>query len=86
MKAVSTPRDIYVRHDNALPVRVVEHLEALGIPENTSTISEYTDAQKLTLDASTEASLKLPKLPGVKRTVKPRSGDTKAGGGRGDND
>ena len=57
---------------------MVDHLEPFGNPENTTTISEYTDAQKLTLDASTETSLRLPALPGVKRTVKPPFDDSKA--------
>jgi hypothetical protein len=59
-KTVTVVRDVYVRHDNALPVRVVDHLGALGgtNPNATST-SEFTDVQKLTLDASTEPTLKL---------------------------
>jgi hypothetical protein len=77
-KTVTTVRDIYVRHDNALPVRVVDQLEAFGNPENTRTVSDYTDAQKLTLVASTERSLRLPALPGVKRTVRPPFDDSKA--------
>ena len=82
MKTVTVTRDVYVRHDNALPVRVVDHVEALGNPQNTTSISEFTDVQKLTLDASTEPSLKLADHPGAKRTVMPPFDDSKADSGR----
>jgi hypothetical protein len=61
-------RDVYVRHDNALPVRVVDHL-----PQDTTAVSEFTDVQKLTLDGSTEHLLRLADHPGAKRIVTPPS-------------
>ena len=63
-------RDVYVRHDTALPVRVVDHLRG-----NTTSVSEITDVQKLTLDSSTEHLLRLADHPGAKRIVTPPSDD-----------
>jgi hypothetical protein len=80
MKTVTTTRDIYVRHDNALPVRVVDNLEAFGNPENTKTVSEFSDTQKLALHGPTERLLKLAEHPGAERTVRGPFDDSKAGG------
>jgi hypothetical protein len=77
MKTVTIVRDVYVRHDNALPVRVVDHLGAFGNPQNTQSVSDFTDVQKLALDGSTEPLLKLDH-PGAKRTVEPPFDDSKA--------
>ena len=75
-------RDVYVRHDNALPVRVVDHTGAIfGDPNATST-SDFTDVQKLTLDATTEPTLQLDDHPGVKRTVRGEFDDSKADSGK----
>lgn len=77
-KMVTISRDVYVRHDNALPVRVVDHTGAIfGDPNATST-TDFTDVQKLTLDANTEAMLQLDDHPGVKRTVRGEFDDSKA--------
>jgi hypothetical protein len=70
-------RDVYVRHDNALPVRVVDRLGALGIGPEDSSTSDYTEVQKLTLDAATAPALRLDH-PGAKRTVKGPFDDSKA--------
>jgi hypothetical protein len=81
-KTVTLSRDVYVRHDNALPVRVVDHLEALfGDPDATST-TDFTDVQKLTLDATTEPMLELDDHPGAKRIVRGPFDDSKADSGR----
>lgn len=79
-KTVTTTRDVYVRHDNALPVRVVDHLEPFGNPQNTASVSEFTDTQKLELDGSTERLLALAEHPGAERTVRGPFDDSKAGG------
>ena len=79
---VAVVRDVYVRHDNALPVRVVDHLGAFSTSGNTTTVSDFTDTQKLTLDASTEPSLALGAHPGVKRIVRPPFDDSVAEKGR----
>ena len=80
-KTVTVSRDVYVRHDNALPVRVVDHADALGIPNATS-VTDFADAQKLTLDATTEPTLKLADHPGAERIVKGPFDDSKADSGR----
>ncbi len=74
-EAVIVTRDVYVRHDNALPVRVVDDLEGWGNPESTTVVSEFTDVQKLALDGSTEHLLRLADHPGAKRIVKSPSDD-----------
>ncbi len=68
-KTVTITRDVYVRHDNALPVRVVDRLGGFSTAENTTDVSEFTDVQKLPLDESTERALKLADHPGAKRRV-----------------
>ena len=78
MKTVTVVRDVYVRHDNALPVRVVDDLEKLGNAQNTSSVSDFNDAQKLAFDASTEPSLKPGQHPGAERTVRGAFDDSAA--------
>lgn len=81
LKTITARRDVYVRHDNALPVRVVDDLEAWGgMPQGPKSVSEFTEVQKLLLDASTERALRLADHPGARRTVEPPFDDSKAGG------
>lgn len=77
-KTITMTRDIYVRHDNALPVRVVDHRGGFW---PATTTSEFTEAQKLTLDASSEPMLTLGHHPGATRTVRGRFDDSAAGAG-----
>jgi YD repeat-containing protein len=72
-KTVTDVHDIYVRHDNALPVRLVNR-PLPGI----STVTDFNDVQKLTLDASTRPLLKLGEHPGARRTILPPFDDSKA--------
>jgi hypothetical protein len=78
-KTVTLSRDVYVRHDNALPVRVIDHTDALGGPNATTT--DFTDVQKLTLDKTTEPTLRLDDHPGAKRTIMGPFDDSKADSG-----
>lgn len=72
-RTITVVRDIYVRHDNALPVRVVQQPgDAPGFT------TDYEDAQKLTLDPSTRPRLKLDAHPGATRTVEPPFDDSVA--------
>jgi hypothetical protein len=66
-------RDVYVRHDNALPVRVVDQLEERGKPRRVTSVSEFSDVQLLPLDGGTEHLLRLADRPGAKRIVMPPS-------------
>ena len=77
-KTITMTRDIYGRHDNALPVRVVDHRGGFW---PATTTSEFIDAQKLTLDASTEPMLTLGHHPGATRTARGRFDDSAAGAG-----
>jgi hypothetical protein len=74
-----TSRDVYVRHDNALPVRVVDHTNLTG-SANATSITDFTDVQKLTLDATTERSLRIADHPGAERIVRGPFDDSKADG------
>ncbi len=74
-KTVTLTRDVYVRHDDALPVRVVDRDGRF-----TST-SDFTDVEKLTLDATTEQTLRLPDHPGATRRVMGPFDDSKADSG-----
>lgn len=80
-KTITIVRDIYVRHDDALPVRVVEQpSEYPGFPGFTT---DYDDVQKLALDASTRPLLKIDR-PGATRTVEPPFDDSRADAALGD--
>lgn len=72
-KSITIVRDIYVRHDNALPVRLVQQP---GYAPGFTT--DYDDVQKLRLDASTRQLLKLDGHPGASRTVEPPFDDSRA--------
>lgn len=72
-ETITVVRDIYVRHDDALPVRLVQRPGY--VPGSTT---DYDDVQKLTLDASTRQLLKLGDHPGADRTVEPPFDDSAA--------
>jgi hypothetical protein len=74
-KTVTDVHDIYVRHDDALPVRLVDRPAALP---GVSTVTDFDDVQKLTLDASTRPLLKLGEHPGARRTILPPFDDSRA--------
>ena len=77
-KTVTIFRDVYVRHDNALPVRVVDRVEALGNSEWTTSVSEFTDVQRLKLDSSTATALAPALHPGAERVIQEPMDDSRA--------
>ena len=77
-KTITMTRDIYVRHDNALPVRVVDHRGGFW---PATTTSQFTKATKLTLDAATEPMLTLGHHPGATHTVRGPFDDSAADAG-----
>ena len=80
-KTITVVRDVYVRHDDALPVRVVDHLDDFGSAQNTTEVSDFTDVQKLTLDEAGH-TLRLADHPGAKRIVHGPFDDSVAEKGR----
>ena len=74
-------RAVYREHQPTirryLAARVGGHA-TLGNARNTTSTSEFTDAEKLTLDASTEHALRLASHPGAKRTVRGEFDDSQA--------
>lgn len=72
-KTITIVHDIYVRHDNALPVRVVQQAG-----ETPGFTTDFDDVQKLTLDSSTRPLLKLDDHPDARRTIEPPFDDSRA--------
>jgi hypothetical protein len=79
-RTVKVTRDVYVRGDNALPVRVVDHLGNAGTSGATTSVTEFTGAEILELNSSTERTLKLNPHPGAERTVRGAFDDSSSAG------
>lgn len=75
-KTISIVRDLYVRHDDALPVRAVEHPSESFASRGSTT--DFDDVQKLRLDDSTRGLLELADHPTAKRTVRGPFDDSKS--------
>lgn len=79
---ITIARDIYLDRDDALPVRIVDHLGAFRNAANTMDVTEFTDVRLVPLDDAGEAALELADHPGAKRVVLPPFDDSAAERGR----
>lgn len=74
-RTITIVHDVYVRHDDALPVRVVQRPGY-----DRGTVTDFDDVQKLALDATTRSLLKLRDHRGAEPTIQPPFDDSRADG------
>jgi hypothetical protein len=78
-KTITIVHDVYVRHDDALPVRVVQQP---GYDAGATT--DFDDVQQLELGPATRRLLELGDHPGADRRIEPPFDDSKADAAAGD--
>lgn len=78
-KTITIVHDVYVRHDDALPVRVVQQPGY-----DAGAVTDFDDVQRLELGPATRHLVELGDHPGADRQVEPPFDDSKADAPSGD--
>jgi hypothetical protein len=66
-------RNVYIRRDNYLPVRIVEHIPAPNTPAGAiEPVTDYVTAERLPRTPATEQLLKMSPHPGAKQVTEGR--------------